>query len=128
MNSELKSEQTEIHHFTVQLNLATLKQTCHHCHLTFFSNNQLHQHFKECLFRVLRTKTMMSEVYITVIENKFTEVSMNETLINSTSQEMNKSEFEFRVYHYATVFTTLIRNEISSSVCVDTECTMFLID
>ena len=121
--SEVSAGFMNVHHVNEKLKGSPF--SCHHCSQEFESNNLLHKHLTGCkvkkgqnrrsLMKSESAKTDQTSVFDTVI-------------ITLTSKEGKNDELSFRSWHYCTVNISFTVLRIVTSVCIDTDCTMTLIN
>jgi hypothetical protein len=91
---------------------------CRKCKANFFSNNKLHKHVREC-----------HQVKSIVVKTFHVDKSMQESnriIVFRTKSDLTKSLI-FRFWHFV-IFFARVFNESLNELCVDFDCTMFLID
>ena len=108
---------------------------CCICHLKFSLNNHLHKHIQKGCIKLL--KILVCEKLLKT-SMKATSALMQTTLMIVTSQkliyvrltimETTHNDYEFWEWCYATAEVWLICDGEISSVCLNTECTMILVD
>ena len=121
--SEVSAGFMNVHHVNEKLKGSPF--SCHHCSQKFELNNLLHKHLTGCkvkkgwnrrsLMKSESAKTDQTSVFDTVI-------------ITLTSKEGKNDELSFRSWHYCTVNISFTVLRIVTSVCIDTDCTMTLIN
>ncbi|KAI0998999.1 hypothetical protein K3495_g9197 [Podosphaera aphanis] len=91
--------------------------TCRKCKQHFKSNNAFHNHWKKCSVKNL-TPEPNTEAYTTEISE----------IIRSKVKTSGPLGYAFRGYKYATTKAKLTENGLVQDICLDTGCTMSLID
>ena len=101
---------------------STISITCRLCKRTFSSGNQLHKHLKSCLQEATDLKSAAARVEAFI-------AAEDQPLIRSNAQEGNATDgYGFRGYRFATVKVCFKWQGETYEICVDTGCTMSLID
>ena len=101
---------------------STISIICRLCKQTFSSGNQLHKHLKSCLQEAADSKSPAARVEAFV-------AAEDQPLIRSTAQQGNATDgYGFRGYRFATVKVCFKWQGEIYEICVDTGCTMSLID
>jgi hypothetical protein len=92
--------------------------SCSICHSDFSSNNKLHTHIRDHC----GDDSVQAEVYVANPTNL--------TLIESTANPTHTPGYAFRSWQYAAAQTSLTARGIiiTETICLDTGCTMTLID
>ena len=114
--------------FLVEVSLVNFKEfICRRCNKIFYSNNKLHRHLRSCRATSLRVNKIITINSITVLHMKLKKLSV---IDSKTFKQTKQFEYDFRSYRYIILQILLfdLQNSIKSSVCVDIECDMFLID
>lgn len=96
--------------------------TCRNCKMTFSSGNQLHKHLESCLRKPTAEEDLpkpSADCFLAAMDQ----------LIQSKAQEANATGgYGFRGYRYATVIVCFEWRGKTHEICIDTGCTMSLID
>ena len=101
---------------------ATISITCRVCNKSFSSGNQLHKHLKLCLQEATAVQSSAAKVEAFIAAEE-------QPLIRSNAQEANATDgYGFRGYRFATVKVCFKYHGETYEICVDTGCTMSLID
>ena len=90
--------------------------SCSICHSDFSSNNKLHTHIRDHS----EDDSVQAEVYVANPTNL--------TLIESTAKPTHTPGYAFRSWQYAAAQTSLTSLGKTETICLDTGCTMTLID
>ncbi len=106
------------YHIEIELIAQNKSHECRRCKTNFSFNNKLHQHIRQCR------------------KKRFTIVDFFHTTNACTSDRIIvfrvKSDLfkdlVFRSWHFVIFFARILKNESLNKLCVDSECTMFLID
>lgn len=99
--------------------------TCRNCKTTFPSGNQLHKHLGSCLRKAADELPEASADCLLATQDLATQGH----LIQSEASEANATGgYGFRGYRYATVKICFVWQGKTYEICIDTGCTMSLID
>ena len=128
---EAYEEASEVNE-NVNINYAVEQVTYHCCWCSeFFSlNNSLHKHVRSShnLSNIKASWALNSEpepkpVYFTTMNEK-----LNKELVQSNTTAVSVKGYEFQEWHYIKVQAKLSQNGQTVSICLDTDCTVSLID
>lgn len=105
---------------------------CLVCNVPFPSKNLLHRHLRSCLpplpanqlDQVLRYNSKSTDVFLSNAEL----VQQTPRVIPSQAMPSSSPGLGFRSWHYATVYASLQLHAKSDAWCIDSGCTMSLID
>ena len=96
---------------------------CRICNSIFDSNNKLHKHLKKC------KRNLSIEIFHDVFVSKlFTFDSNKHVLIESNVLVIVDTRLVFRSWYYMTIIMSFFCQKVSHNICIDTSCTMSLID
>jgi hypothetical protein len=108
--------------FAPYWHISPVEFQCNHCQKLFSSNNGLHRHLRtqNCKITAANGKDETSAWHSTVSDVE---------IVHSTAKLITSPDgLAFRNYHYCTALVRLTSNGPDESVCLDTGCTMTLID
>ena len=91
---------------------------CSRCNVNFTSENALHKHILKC---VTKLKLVWKES-VSINFAKSDQIIKSKTLVSMTKK------FEFRIWNYATVKAQISQWESVHNMCINSECTMSLIN
>ena len=114
-------DEIKMNHIQV-LNLSRTTCICCWCTFIFKFNNMLHKHLSTCK-RKQSIKTALSKPYVSLEE------SVNEQVIKSFTRVTADTEYGYWFWHYVIAEAHINKmNNQSHEICMNTDCTMFLID
>ena len=116
--------QTNVLHVDLKMITSSSRNfICRICNSIFDFNNKLHKYFKRC------KRSLSIEIFHVVIATKlFTFDSNKDVLIESNVSIIIDTRLVFRLWHYVTTIMSFSCSKASHDICIDTDCTMSLID
>ena len=116
--------QTNALHVDLKITTSSSRSfTCRICNNIFDFNNKLHKHFKRC------KRSLSIEIFhVAVAAKLFTIDSNKDVLIESNVSTIIDTRLVFRSWHYVTTIMSFFCSKASHDICIDTDCTMSLID
>lgn len=111
----------------------TLAVECRRCRRMFESNNKLHKHLRDGCKRTIsetgRLKTLDTmTIRSSTVNTERSADTANEQIIESNTTNDRAAGYGFRGWQYVTVKIQLRREGDIEPVCLDTGCTMSIID
>jgi hypothetical protein len=106
------------YHIEIELIAQNKSHECRRCKTNFSFNNKLHQHIRQCRKKRF---TIVNSFHAT------NACTSNRIIVFKTKSDFFK-DLIFRSWHFVIFFARILKNESLNELCVDSECTMSLID
>ena len=85
---------------------------CRRCHASFYFNNKLHKHVKQCRVEIVKNFHILKNIFI----------------IEFDVIQINEIDYVFRQWRYVKLLINIVKNQSAKEFCVNNEITMSIID
>ena len=130
ITSSDSSEESVYHIDTFHMHMIINAYSCHLYKTAFKLNNKLHCYVHTIHSKIKRIKLTVlspkSELKLAVVTS-FSSLSVN-VVESDTFNTVGENECEFQNWHYMMIFFQFSVKGSTKSACLNTECTMFLVD